>query len=548
MTLILGLDIGNATTEAVLIDPNNPDVVVAHDQARTRGAKGSPSSLRGAADLIRRLERAGHCIDSVAVSTLRPVKTSAMQVEGEAPPAGPIQLVARGASTPANPGFGFGRVHILDNDASGDDRLPTGDVVLVVPRTIRFDRAAERINKIYAGGALVRGLLVEANEAVLLANRLDFTAPVVDEVDIDTARTWQRAATEVSDQGQTLIELTDPLRIASMFGLAADQPAVTSVATRTGDATSAVVIENEPASSNDEPTQAHPTAAASTGMATFSGDAERGWTVRMPDGSTQLVDDLYSVNVHTLVREQHCGNLGVRPGTHALAYLDATKPIDPSEGLKSLINLPVHALGSETAAARVGALTTPGSTPDGIVIDLGAGTIDVISPAGTRVLAGSGHLVTAVIATALEVPQSLAEWIKRGPAVRIEGPFVAMAETGERKFLDHAAPADQVGRLVTNGPAGPIPFSAGLQGAQWRSLRLAAKAACLGGGIARAADLLTQAGTVVVVGGPAIDAEVLTAVRHNLPDGLLVGRGDVAGSLGPRYAVAYGLARTHALS
>jgi sugar (pentulose or hexulose) kinase len=47
--------------------------------------------------------------------------------------------------------------------------------------------------------------------------------------------------------------------------------------------------------------------------------------------------------------------------------------------------------------------------------------------------------------------------------------------------------------------------------------------------------------TVVVVGGPAGDDEVLAAVARALPEGVAVGRGNVAGSLGHRYAVAYGL-------
>jgi sugar (pentulose or hexulose) kinase len=47
--------------------------------------------------------------------------------------------------------------------------------------------------------------------------------------------------------------------------------------------------------------------------------------------------------------------------------------------------------------------------------------------------------------------------------------------------------------------------------------------------------------TVIVVGGPAGDDEVLSAVSRALPAGTAIGRGDVGGSLGHRYAVAYGL-------
>jgi hypothetical protein len=46
---------------------------------------------------------------------------------------------------------------------------------------------------------------------------------------------------------------------------------------------------------------------------------------------------------------------------------------------------------------------------------------------------------------------------------------------------------------------------------------------------------------VVVVGGPAGDDEVLGCVARALPSGTAVGRGNTAGRLGHRHAVAYGL-------
>ena len=77
---------------------------------------------------------------------------------------------------------------------------------------------------------------------------------------------------------------------------------------------------------------------------------------------------------------------------------------------------------------------------------------------------------------------------------------------------------------------------------EWRALRLRLKADVLGGNVARALRTLgASPSTVVVVGGPAADDEAMAAVARVLPDGVAVGRGDVAGSLGHRYAVAYGL-------
>jgi hypothetical protein len=50
--------------------------------------------------------------------------------------------------------------------------------------------------------------------------------------------------------------------------------------------------------------------------------------------------------------------------------------------------------------------------------------------------------------------------------------------------------------------------------------------------------------TLVVVGGPAGDDEALTAVSALVPPGTVVGRANVAASLGHRHAVAWGLALT----
>jgi hypothetical protein len=51
-------------------------------------------------------------------------------------------------------------------------------------------------------------------------------------------------------------------------------------------------------------------------------------------------------------------------------------------------------------------------------------------------------------------------------------------------------------------------------------------------------------GTVLVVGGPAGDDEVLRVVDAVLPEDVGLGRGNVAGVLGHRYAVAWGLVLT----
>jgi hypothetical protein len=77
---------------------------------------------------------------------------------------------------------------------------------------------------------------------------------------------------------------------------------------------------------------------------------------------------------------------------------------------------------------------------------------------------------------------------------------------------------------------------------EWRALRRQLKEDVVGSNVARALRTLdVTPRSIVVVGGPAGDEEVLAAVGGAVTPGTAVGRGEVAGSLGHRNAVAYGL-------
>jgi hypothetical protein len=178
------------------------------------------------------------------------------------------------------------------------------------------------------------------------------------------------------------------------------------------------------------------------------------------------------------------------------------------------------------------------------VLDLGGGPLDANDLGGHVVVAaGAGDLVTAAVAAALNIPRSAADWVKRGPCQRLEGPHVLLAEDGGRRFADRPAPGDAVGSLVVPGPAGWLPFARDLAPAEWRALRLRLKRAVLGDNLARVVAGLpggVAGRDVVLVGGVTGDLEILTVLDRALA-GASVGRADVAGSLGHRWAVAYGL-------
>jgi len=199
--------------------------------------------------------------------------------------------------------------------------------------------------------------------------------------------------------------------------------------------------------------------------------------------------------------------------------------------------------------------------PRALVADLGSGTIDAIAADGREaVVAGAGELLTVAVAEALGVPRAAADWIKRGPCVRLDGGQRYEAEDGGRGFLDVAAPAAAAGMLAVPGPGGLLPFAAGYgrqrTPSEWRAVRLRLKQAVLAVSLQRALTALGEPGPwlasdgpaqLVLVGGPAADNELVGVLTRCLPDTITIGRGNLGATrdgeaLGHRYAVALGLA------
>jgi len=263
-----------------------------------------------------------------------------------------------------------------------------------------------------------------------------------------------------------------------------------------------------------------------------------------PGEERRAVDDLWTVDLSSIADAVVARRAGTGSRAVGLAALRADAPYtDPSAALAERLGVPVHA-GSEARAAWAGGVSTPGAGGGGVVIDLGGGTVDAVSAGAEVTAAGGGELLTVSVAALTGATAAAAEWVKRGPAHRVEAPQVLLGEDGSRAFLDRPAQPEAIGALVVRGPAGLLPFNRLLAPGEWRALRLRLKVEAVGGNVARALRTLGVApGTVVVVGGPAGDDEVLSAVARALPAGVAVGRGDVGGSLGHRYAVAYGLLR-----
>lgn len=569
MTVVAGIDVGNATTEvvAVRLRPGGLDVLGA-DCLPTRGKKGSTESLKGAAALVRRLERSlGAKVEAGIVAPLRAVETSTVALPEIRPGTGRLRIVVAAVSTPGGRGACIGppvrleALAELTRERSCPQR-PHNPVVVLVPAGLGYRPAAERLRYLRDIGWPIGAVLVPGDEGVLISNRLGADIPVVDLVDVDTLANSSMVGVEVRDPGQPVSMLSDPVALAARLGLHASEiDDATAVARMLLDTSNAVIALDQVASAGLRHDDAWLEIEGNTGLLVDLAPRLADWppgtvTGFTPPGSTtnRRVADLWAVDLGAVadLAGQRKGSLSSR--SFVIAALETLRTSDsPASHMSDLLETPVLRAPSESAAARAGALTTPGAVADALVIDIGGGTIDVIAPDRELVAAGAGELLTVAVAVTLGLPMAAADWVKRGPAIRVDSGGRFEAEDGTRGFLERAAPPAATGMLAVTGPAGFLPFDRRHSPSEWRALRLRLKEAVLATNLKRALAVIGESPRqILVVGGPAGDEELLGVLARSMPDDVAIGRGSVGSAfgwtghssvkLGHRYAAALGLA------
>ena len=433
--VIAGVDVGNATTEVVLVRDGE---VLGSARAPTQGRKGSADSLRGAAAVVRRAERQAGCrADEARVAPLRAVDTSVLTVPGITPVRGRLRVLAAGVGTPGGTGVCVGRpvpaaagrgpaaaadgpVPAAAGGRSGG-ASPDGRPVVLIPAGLRYDDAATLINMLPAAGAV----LVAGDEGVLIANRLAAAIPVIDQADVRDAAACDLIAVEVRPPGQPLRLLSDPIALAARFGLGDGEAPDTVALCRTlADYSNAVVglLAADRAPYGHAPRGQTLAGQASAGpdepwVGTVDGQRVTlraacgllpGWppgTVCMlgTDSGQTAVDDLFAVDL-AAAAEAATARQGSTGRAILVASLAGGGPaVSPADQLAGLLGIPVSSPVTEPAAARLGALSTPGAQACALVVDLGAGTIDVAAIDGHVVAAGAGELLTAAVAETLGI-------------------------------------------------------------------------------------------------------------------------------------------------
>ncbi|BCI52247.1 diol dehydratase reactivation protein [Mycolicibacterium litorale] len=516
MTVWAGVDIGNATTEIVLCAGDAGLDVLASARTPTRGGKGSLRAVEGAAQLARRLaERHGLTIDRAAFAPTPPVHSSVERIQLQTRRTGRLVVATRSAATTAGDGAGVGVPVPVEDLVT----VPAGRaVVACATRQWGYDTVAGQVNAALAQGHNVVGVLTANDEAVLVSNRLTAPLPVADDVDVEAVLSAALVAVEVREAPAPLQRLTDPFWLTDVFGLGPDERGdARAVADQLFDSACAVVYLAGAALQDDEPRD--------SGPATPPADVAR--VVHLGAIATQANSRRGSVSVDSLV-------MATMGGTD--------RPAAGADALSDALGVLVTRIDSEAAAARAGALTTPGVTSDVVVVDVGGGTVDVVADGSRVVLPGAGQLLTTATAAALGISRSAAEYAKRAEALTAVTVQLVEDEHGRRRFLDKPIDGRCTGWLLTSAPSGLLPFTSGLSGAEWRSWRLAAKRLVIGGNVMNGIERVAPGATgVLLVGGGAGDDELVRAVSEQLGQAVTVGRGNVRGALGHRFAVAYGL-------
>ena len=546
MGLVAGIDIGNSTTEIVIASGSEP---IAWDRRPTRGMKGSEASIKAAVSLLQSLQREHQLIvEKVVVAPWQPVETLTSTVHEPLPDTGRLQILKTAHQSVVGDGWAIGQPWLITQAAMSEVSL-----IAVVPSGVGFEFAAAAINRELANGSNIVGAVIADDEAVLVAKRVSADIPIADGVDSEIARTAHRLFLEVRPQNSSLKIATDVWALRSALELSEMDASPLNEIVRwvKNERTALIGLFSETQISTKtnngfidwiDGTTTELFEAIAKIENSLIGDVSR---IAISDPIS--TSDIWAFDITKVLADRGLRQVG---HTRDLALAQLSPHSSSSNlDLSAMFKVPVVVAESESFAARIGATSTPGVGSGAAILDIGGGTIDLISEVELSA-AGAGELLTAAVAFALDTSRGAADWIKRGPAQRLESPQVLLSEDGSKNFVSEEAPypASAMGSLVTPGPAGFLTFGQNLQPAEWRIMRQGLKQAAIGMNVARLIrSLESKTGTakdldLVVVGGPVADDELLPVIGA-IPGVKGIGRGNVAGKLGHRYAVAYGLSQ-----
>lgn len=596
MRLITGVDIGNSTTEVCIGErlPDGRTRFLSSASRPTTGTKGTTANIYGIKAALRlavgkigcdlsdielvRLNEAAPVIGDTAMETLTETVITDSSMIGHNP------------STPAGAGQAVGELLSIRNM---DRAVAETPYILVVPKQYGYEQVAAAVNQA-AGNLCIEGIILQADEAVLVYNRLEKKVPIIDEVvHIDKVPDGQQAAIEVALAGQTIHMLSNPYGIATLLHLTPDETkAVTPIAKSLIGKRSAVVIKTPNGNIHENVLPAGEiyleaarntkinldegaekimkavsdagdirdiTGQANTnvgnmltriknGMSDISGEQQG--EIRITD--ILAVDTLAPVMISGALAGETCLEKAV--GIAAMVKTQQLPMRKIAEKLRTDLNTEVVVAGVEAVMASLGALTTPGTKLPLAILDMGGGSTDaaLISERGQVTMthqAGAGELVSMLIQTELGLAdRHTAEEIKKYPLAKVESLFHMRMENGQMTFVDESIDPRFYGRVVLLAENGLIRLEEDIPMEKIVQVRRDAKRKVFVTNAFRALKKvapnhdLKNISNVVLVGGSAEDFEIPEMLMEEFANFRIVcGRGNIRGTEGPRNAVATGL-------
>ena len=597
MKIIAGIDIGNASTETALARiENGKATFLSSGTVPTTGIKGTRQNINGVFHSLQnaleaagltikdlsevRLNEAAPVIGDVAMETI----TETIITEST--------MIGHNPATPGGVGVGVGEtVLVTDLQAAQGGK----DYIVVIPRAVDFEIAAQLINHGASNSKQVTAAIVQRDDGVLISNRLNRKIPIVDEVGlIDKVPLGMRAAVEVASAGGVVEVLSNPYGIATLFGLTSEETKqVVPIARALIGNRSAVVIKTPAGDVKERKIPAGSIEIVS---------ARRTLKVNVDAGAEKIMDAVNAIPEIEDVRGEPGTNAGgmlekVRQimanltnkhpkdikiqdllavdtftpqkvrgglanefsqesavGIAAMVQADRLQMVAIAKEFSEKIGVPVVVGGVEADMAIRGALTTPGTSKPLAILDMGAGSTDasIINKDGvihSIHLAGAGNMVTLLIQSEMGLDDfDTAEDIKKYPLAKVESLFHIRHENGTAEFFPEPLAPHLFAKVVILKEGKMLPLEGDQNMEKIKLIRRQAKEKVFVTNAIRALTRVSPTGNVrdiqfvVLVGGSALDFEVPQLVTDALSQFRVVaGRGNIRGTEGPRNAVATGL-------
>ena len=595
MKYIAGVDIGNSTTEVCIgeITLEGKVVFLSSASCPTTGTKGTventhaiKTALKAAMSKINkeiadisliRLNEAAPVIGDTAMETLTETIITDSSMIGHNP------------STPAGAGQAVGEILVL---GEGTKAEPGKSYIIAASKEYSYEVVAAIINKA-AEKLDITGIILQADEAVLVENRLQKKVPIIDEVaKIDKLPAGVMAAIEVALPGQTIRMLSNPYGIATLLKLNAQETRmITPIAKSLIGKRSAVVLKTPGGNVQENVLPA--------GEIYFK--AEKNHSINIDEGAEKIMQTVSDAGEIDDIQGQTDTNIGnmfanIRNGmaklddtteeihiTDILA-VDTMAPVlisgalagetclEKAVGIAAMVktrHLPMQKIadklktelktdvvvaGVEAVMASLGAVTTPGTQLPLAILDMGGGSTDaaLITEDGKVTIthqAGAGELVSMLIQTELGLSdRHIAEQIKKYPLAKVESLFHMRMENGQITFMEDSIDPRFYGRVVMLSESGFIRIEEEIPMEKIVQVRREAKQKVFVTNALRALEKVAQhhnlnnISNVVLVGGSAEDFEIPEMLMEEFAKYQIVcGRGNIRGLEGPRNAVATGL-------